>query len=60
MKFSKDVLALNPQLTTQDRREACGREDVADRLLQELRTHAPDLPVYTPRSVEQQSFMDAA
>lgn len=44
LRMSRDVRALNPHISTQDRREMVGVEDVADRLLAELRRLAPDLP----------------
>ena len=44
MKFSKDVLALNPALRDpQTRRKASGQEDCADLLLDRMRVHAPAL-----------------
>lgn len=43
MRFSKDVLALNPQLTAQARRAARGQDDVADVLYAELCRHAKDI-----------------
>lgn len=43
MKFSKDVLELNPQLTPRDRREAGRQEDCADLLLDQMGIHAKDL-----------------
>jgi very-short-patch-repair endonuclease len=44
MRFSKDVLALNPDLSDPTtRRQTSGQEDCADRLLDEMRVHAKDL-----------------
>lgn len=46
MKFSKDILDLNPALRDPvTRRQASGQEDCADTLLDYMKTHAADLAV---------------
>lgn len=45
MRFSKDILTLNPHLAGDTRRKATAvHADRADWLLEALRVHAPDLP----------------
>lgn len=45
MRFSKDILTLNPHLAGDTRRKATAvHADRADWLMEALRVHAPDLP----------------
>lgn len=53
MRFSKDVRALNPELTASVRRAASGQEDCADTLLAQMRAHAPTL---APRFIRDYKF----
>lgn len=57
MRFSKDILALNPGLDAPTLRKAREKtEDRADLLQDQLRTHAPDLHARFTRDLPFQTF----